>query len=530
MIDTRTQKFASLRRSVWPFFLVLIALTWVLADSIVGGTNTTAAFLLLGVVLIFIAATILNDWRSGLYLSIVWLLFEDLVRKYLGNNMYVYFAKDALIGLTYFSFFMAFRKGAVPRFRPPFLFPLGLFFLLACIQVFNPESPSVFYGFLGMKLYFYYMPVMFVGYALVRTEADIRKFLLLTLALGALISALGIAQGVLGFEFLNPRELAPDIQQLGQLERLTPVTHQVVRVPSAVFVSAGRYTWYLIMVWILAMGTLAYLFLSRSRRTMLWLLLFAVITVAVVGSGGRSTFVWVAASAFVLSAAFLRHAPWRWGLGHRLTTALRRSFTVAGIGLFLIVQFYPSAVGASWAFYSESLSPASPGSELQHRGWEYPLQNLLVPFESSRWAYGSGTGTGSFGAQYLQRILGVPPVEVGAEGGFASLILEMGILGLVLWLAWSGALLVSGTRLLRQLRGTPYYPVGSAMLWFMFLLLIPFNFYSQQYQNFVYNFYFWLLVGIFFRLPALVSSAAPARSAAYGPAPPARWSPMEVPR
>lgn len=36
---------------------------------------------------------IMKNWRHGLYAVIVWLLFEDMVRKYLGNNMAIFFCQ-----------------------------------------------------------------------------------------------------------------------------------------------------------------------------------------------------------------------------------------------------------------------------------------------------------------------------------------------------------------------------------------------------------------------------------------------------
>ena len=58
--------------------------------------------------LIWLVASILNrhilgipptlrDWRNGFYVFLVWLLFEDLVRKFLGNNLAIYFGKDVLV-------------------------------------------------------------------------------------------------------------------------------------------------------------------------------------------------------------------------------------------------------------------------------------------------------------------------------------------------------------------------------------------------------------------------------------------------
>ena len=90
------------------------------------------------------------------------------------------------------------------------------------------------------------------------------------------------------------------------------------------------------------------------------------------------------------------------------------------------------------------------------------------------------------------------------ENGYSTLILEFGILGLVLWLAWTLSLIVAAYKLLLKLRGTRTFPVALSISWFAFLLLFPFTWGSiVLYQNFVLNAYLWLLVGILFRLPQL---------------------------
>src|ERR1700687_40986 len=135
--------------------LVVVGLIWELASWIIAGSDQTLIMFGLGIVLIAVVVQILNDWRTGVLVFLIWLLFEDLARKYLGNSMIVYFAKDFLVGMAYFSFYFAKRRGEVDIFKPPFLVPLGLFAALAFVQVFNPFSPNVMYGFLGLKLYFY---------------------------------------------------------------------------------------------------------------------------------------------------------------------------------------------------------------------------------------------------------------------------------------------------------------------------------------------------------------------------------------
>ena len=89
-----------------------------------------------------VVVAILNNWRNGVYFFLSWLLFEDFVRKFLGNNMAIYFIKDFLVLVVYISFFAAYRRKEVKFFRPPFLMPLMIFIWFGALQIFNPASTT----------------------------------------------------------------------------------------------------------------------------------------------------------------------------------------------------------------------------------------------------------------------------------------------------------------------------------------------------------------------------------------------------
>ena len=131
--------------------------------------------------------------------------------------MAIYFAKDVLVGLTYVALFVDIRRGRAATFRPPFRLFLFVFLWLGMVQIFNSNSPNILYGLMGAKIYFFYVPLMFVSYALIRNDEDLRKFLVVNAVLAAVISALGITQAILGNSFLNPTTLAPDLRELGSL-------------------------------------------------------------------------------------------------------------------------------------------------------------------------------------------------------------------------------------------------------------------------------------------------------------------------
>jgi O-antigen ligase len=108
------------------------------------------------------------------------------------------------------------------------------------------------------------------------------------------------------------------------------------------------------------------------------------------------------------------------------------------------------------------------------------------------------------GTEYVARLLDQPQINNWVENGWGELILEMGILGPVLWLIWSGSVLYYAWKIVRHLRGTIYFPVAFSIFWYAFLLLIPFTYGGlSSYQNYVMNAYFWLLMGVLYRLPHL---------------------------
>lgn len=490
--------------------LVVLAVIWELAAWIVAGSDRNLIMFGLGLVVIALVFNILNDWRTGVLIFLVWLLFEDLARKYLGNSLIVYFAKDFLVGIAYLSFYFAKRRGDVEVFKPPFVLPLGLFFVLAFVQVFNGFSPNIMYGLLGLKLYFYYVPLMFLGYAMLKIPADLDRLLKVSLIVGIVISGLGIAQSVLGVSFLTPENSEAELYEMSHLVRYSPITHQEVFAPSSVFVSAGRFSFYLILLWILAMGAQGYFLLSRKTYSVYSFLGIGVITVAVMTTGTRTPFVFVIGSVLVMTAAFLWGAPWRWGQGHRLVKALRRGFLVGGLGLILMVEVFPTVIGGNWSFFTETLAISGQGSELTARTWDYPVQNFMSAVSEGNLLSGHGVGMSSLGMQYVSRFLEEPLPGFEVESGYGSILVEMGIFGLILWFFWVGVLLWQGWKVVRNLRETVYFPLGFAIWWYAVVSLVLLMYFGIQfYQNFVNNAYLWLLTGVLYRLPTLALMPQP---------------------
>ena len=503
---TERDKQTIVTLAVW---LVGLCVAWTLGRWVVNGEAHLLIFVAIGFALLVIGLVILHNWRAGFYFFLVWLLFEDLIRKYLGNNMAIFFAKDCLAGLTYISLLVAIRRKQARAFRPPFLVFLSLFFWLAVLQVFNPYSPSVFYGFLGLKVDFFYIPLMFLAYALIRDERDLHRFLLVFMLLAIVISGLGIAQGILGPQFLNPPTLQHDIRELGSLEKITPLTNQIFFLPCSVFVSNGRFALYLILAIIVGLGSAGYFVLSSLKGRVVIYIGIGTLAIATLLSGSRSGFLFSLISALALFSAFLWGAPWRWGHGRRLVKVIRRSLIFAGFALAAFMLIFPAAAGSRLGFYSETLLPSSSAYELGARSWTYPMGELAKAFSGPHWVVGNGTGTDTLGAQYVSEILKKPMPTVAVEEGFGQLIAEMGILAPFLWILWTAATVVACWTVIRKLEGTRVFPIGIAIVWYVFLVLFAMSYMNlDTYQNYVNNAFLWVLIGILFRLPAITASQA----------------------
>jgi hypothetical protein len=75
--------------------------------------------------------------------------------------------------------------------------------------------------------------------------------------------------------------------------------------------------------------------------------------------------------------------------------------------------------------------------------------------------------------------------------------------------------LFAAWRVVRKLKGSPWFPLAFIIMWYAFILLFPMTFAGiQAYEDFILNAYLWLLLGILFRLPSIALSSQFAAGAA----------------
>jgi len=260
--------------------------------------------------------------------------------------------------------------------------------------------------------------------------------------------------------------------------------------------------------WIIIVGFGAYLLLRSKKGRLLAFTVIGVLAGAAVMSTSRGVVMWCGGSTLVIIGAFLWGAPWKRKEVTRVFRSIQRVALLGGLMIVGLAVLFPEQIASRFAIYSETLSPYSTASELTARTRDYPLKNFLDAFTTPRWPYGYGTGTASLGIQYVARILKAPNTGVSVESGYGQLVVEMGIVGLLLWLALGAAVCLSAWKLVKGLRGSPWFPLAFVIFWLVFLVFFPIGYNSIAfYQDFLVNAYVWLLLGILYKLPRLALSA-----------------------
>ena len=352
-----------------------------------------------------------------------------------------------------------------------------------------------------MKVDFLYVPLFYVGYALIDSDEDIYSFFSFSCVLILIVAGVGLGQSILGPTFLNPADLQEDIRALSTTYRVAPISGLIAYRPTSVFVSSGRFQDFLVIGWLVSLGFGGYTLSKGTRRRQLAFTTIGVVAASSLMSASRGVLMWSMGIALIVTAGFVWGAQWRQGEARRMLRAIQRTTLFAGIAIMLLLMIFPEQLQSRLAIYSETLLPGSSASELVHRMQTYPLRNLGYAFDYPRWPIGYGIGTCTLGTQYVVRIMHAEPMGIGVESGFGNMILELGIAGPILWIILGVAILIAAWKIVLKVRSTPWFPIVFAIWLFAVLLFFPIEFVSSVgYQDFLVNSNLWLFLGILFRL------------------------------
>ena len=483
----------AVRKGLW-LALAVVAIAVATGASVAGGESIPQPLRLppigtvLGIAFLSSIPFLLRNWRASLGLLLVWLALEDLFRKFAGNDLRIYFAKDVIFVVLLVGLLMDanvrrwwIQATGATRYLLYALVAWALIMSVPSLWV-DPRLPLI-----GLRLDFMYAPLVAAGFAIGSRASSMRWWLLFAASVAAGISLIGVIQATIGPSFLAPGTATPG---LIHLELFRGIDSTVYR-PTATFVDPGRFAAFAVVGFA---TSLAAFVMSRGRKRGLALTCTIANGAGIWVSGGRAGLVvGVLLVAFAATAGFLAEGQ----LAPGRAVAIVAGIVLAGAFLTALL---PGVVGARLQWYSQTLDPRSSSNEWSLRA-DSAIENTERGLRIGG-LFGGGTGTESLGKQYLtadpDQIVGLFQVE----GGYASIAIELGVVGVALWLAWSIGWTV---RLWRSIKaGHGHRPAAAAFVllcWMLSFLFYWFAIGFQGFQNYIANAYFWLLSGMMFAVP-----------------------------
>lgn len=487
-------------------FSITIAASCVLLAGLITGdvpalekTGLPLGGLVVLIVLVPATPALIRNWKISLLGFFVWLMVEDLFRKFAGNNITTYFAKDLFLAIVLLGFVLdPATKGAWRRATGQAriaLYCLGAWALVMSIATGLTDWRL---PLLGLRVDFLYAPLVAVGFMIAQDRVELARWLGRLSIITAATSAVGIIQATIGPTFLRPNVATPGLLFL-DLTRVIGNT-EVFR-PTGTFVEPGRFLSMALIGLTISLGAL---FFVKGRWKSVVGGCAVINVVAVWVSGGRTGVIEgiVLLGLAAIAPAFAERKP-----------ALSRALVVAlgvGAAYALLSVAAPALITSRTAWYVGTIGPNARVNEFDIR-WTNYSTDTVRGIEIGG-LIGLGTGQSSLGKQYLYGGEGYDPSTSGlylVEGGYAAVAVEWGVIGLVLWLVFSIAWFTRQVRSVIAARGDRIAAFGLLVLgWMAFLLFIAFFGGIANFQNYISNVFFWFLSGVLFAAPSLARRAA----------------------
>ncbi len=417
-----------------------------------------------------------SHWRAAVKVAFVSLLVEGAIRKWVlpqGQEL-VYFLKDVFLVGAYIRFFLA----PDPELRAYRLRIPGTLIFSMCavigLTVLNPNIGSLLLGVYGLKIYMFYIPLMFMMPFLFRTQDEMRKNLLYYSWLGIPICLLGILQWQSDtFSVMNTYAGG-----MGETGATTFGFGDRARITGTFSYITGHTTF------VIFFGVLNLILLSWKETPHKWIIMAVSLPLLGVNAfmgGSRSSLFAVAlvAGGFVLAS-----------FGGKVATS--RQFLTT-----LIVGFVVSAAGALYMFaeaavYWETRYKTSADS-FEERVFGHTFSAVGMGLEEGGLG-GFGIGTTHPATEAIRNALRIPPPKHRPpvfDHEMGQIMVELGLFGFMAWYALRLILLLVAWGAFRQAPAGPLRSIALATI----LVYMPY-FLMSMVLNHTANFLIFGMLGL----------------------------------
>lgn len=428
----------------------------------------------------------LKKWQNGVYLLFLWLPFDDLIRKYFGHSLIIYLVKDLLVVYILISYFINKKNVSIIKTKIPsgLVISLFLYFFISLLGALNPMLSNIIIPFVGMKLVFYYVLLLFIGYWFSSDLNNVKNALKVIWATGLVVAVIGIVQA-----YINPDFLRPKPEPGYEAVRLWMTRGEGIQYVSSVFLSPGRYVFFLINIF--AFGIALLEFQTTKRERAIFLTGNGIVALGLFTSGARTGI--VALILFIIGMLlmnrFLRRGRHTKQYASKSRNKFKPIILIMSMALIFLVVFYKEESFNIATFYKESLMTPEVDSGFLSR----IKSNLdFSDLDIRTWLFGNGTGSSSFGVYYFVEDFNYPNIE----GGYIGIIWELGIVGLLcyVWVALnlSKICFPSGRLIKESISEKLIVAFGPLIILELWIL----NIMGPILQQYVVAIYLWFFTGI----------------------------------
>ena len=364
-----------------------------------------------------------SNWRAAVKVALVVALIEGAIRKWLlpGGQELVYFLKDVFLIGAYIRFFLS----PTPELRAYTLkIPLGAILILsviACASALNPNIGSVIIALYGVKIYFMYIPLIFMMPYLFRTDGEMLRQLTWFTMLAIPICALGFLQWRSdAFSMLNTYAAAQEMAATGATG--FGLEGGKVRITGTFSYITGHTTF------VAVFSALALVLLSLKETKYKWLFLFIGLPMLAANGlmgGSRASIICVV---FVAAGLVLAATTGRVASNKHFVSMLLIGGLLASAGA---VYVYKDA----WMNWYARFETSGSTSDIQVRTVGHAGYAIALGLKESG-GLGTGMGLSHPASDALRRRLKVPaPRKKGLvyDNEFGQVMGELGIPGFISW-------------------------------------------------------------------------------------------------
>lgn len=425
---------------------------------------------------------ILGKWQRALWMLILYVPFGSGIALMLRPNPFGALFKDFLFVLPVYAVFLLFHMREFRNVRIPN--PISLMFVLfaavVLLQMFNPSMRDLVAGAVGIKVWLLYIPLAYLASAMIIRAEDLVGILRAATAVAIIPCGIGILQFIMstaiGYEVTMTMFYGHNAGAATQNFTTFQMGTDFFRIPST-FSFVTQYSGFALMM-------LAVTYMHQSVEPHPGWRLFAqiatgVIFIAAILSGARSNFLFAPMLLLVilfLDAKLKRLALWLIVGPFVMITTLN----VAGLDVFTIAN--------------------KTGGLVTNYGSDLIIPDLIKSLTNFPLGQGVGTNTGA--SRNLMSASEIALLQPMIEGYYAKAIVELGIPGLIILLAILTSLSFYGLGIHQRLRDPMARSCSAAITGFIIVMAIH-SFKGWQIDLDPINVWYWILVGILFRLPEL---------------------------